>query len=496
MSEVTPHTDGDPVSQAYRLADLHDATLTGTPSADKPRGKISESWRRSLAAGVSPEVPAAPLVYDTDRLDDARTAHPLDHHQPMLSGLLSTVADQAEHLIIITDADGHILWSEGPSAVRRQAEPVGLIEGFCWSEAAVGTNGMGTALTSGGPMYVYSAEHLARVLHQWSCAAAPIADPDSGRTLGCVDISATIDRLHPSTVALVEAAARLTEARLTLEMRDRDDQVRARYQRHLDGLGGQPGALVSQSGRIIAGTPEGWWPDRIMLPEPEGGDGASLLLPDGRIAVAESLGDAYLVRALDLLCPAPRRPLLTLRLLGTDHAHARLNGRMLPLSLRHAEILALLALHPQGLTAEQCSYHLYGDEGNPVTLRAEIHRLRAQLGPIVLAKPYRLDCDVDADFISVRRLLSAGDVVDAGRVYSGPLLPRSESPTLRSLRDELTAQLRRQLLDRGGPDALWAFVQTDSGRDDLQVVSRLIGLLPSTDPRLVSARLLHSRLLE
>ncbi len=492
MDEVRPHTCGDPPSQARQLAAVHDAVLTGRLVPARARSLISASWRRSLAAGVSPEVPAAPQVYDIDQISDLRAAHPLDRHLPLLRGLLAGMAELAEHMVVITDGEGHVLWAEGSSHLRRPADAVGLTAGFCWSEASVGTNGIGTALTSAGPAYVYSAEHLARVLHPWSCAAAPVTDPDSGKIIGCVDISALIKELHPATVALADAAARLTEAQLTLEMQQRDGRVCNHYQRHLDGLGAQPGALVSSTGRVISSTPAGWWPGRITLPE----EGGSLLLPGGRIAVAESLGDAFLVRALDLLGPDYRRPLLTLRLLGVEQPQARIDGRMVPLSLRHAEILALLALHPQGLTAEQCSFHLYGDEGNPVTLRAEIHRLRAQLGAIVLAKPYRLGCDVDADFISVRRLLAAGNVVDAGRLYPGPLLPRSESPLLREVRDELAAQLRRHLLDRGSADGLWSFAETESGRDDLEVLTRLVEVLPPGDPRRVTASLREKRLLE
>ena len=107
-----------------------------------------------------------------------------------------------------------------------------------------------------------------------------------------------------------------------------------------------------------------------------------------------------------------------LRLLGDQQPHAFLDGRRIPLSLRHAELLALMALHPSGLTCEQSSFHLYGDEGNPVTVRAEIHRLRAQLGDVVRAKPYRLDCDVDADFLTVRRLLGSGNATAAVRLLS------------------------------------------------------------------------------
>lgn len=490
-----PHSCSDPPGLARRLGAVHESLLEGIvhgPGALTEAGArevICASWRRSLAAGVNPEVAAAPLVYDQDRIGDARARHPLDPHLPMLRSTLRGAADATSHLMVITDEGGHVLWSEGTPQVLRKADVVGLREGFCWSEGSVGTNGIGTALSMGGSAYVYSAEHLARALHDWSCAASTITDPDSGRIIGCIDISATIRELHPATVALVSAAARLAEARLALEMHTRDDRLRGRFRRHLASLRGQPGALVTPTGRILATEPEGWWTHRIALPE----GGGPLLLPDGRTAVAESLGDVFLLRALDLVAPELRRPLLSLRLLG-DQPEARLDGRILPLSQRHAEILALLALNPRGLNADQCSYHLYGDEGNPVTLRAEIHRLRAQLGTLVLAKPYRLNCDVDADFLTVRRLLADGRGTAAARLYCGPLLPRSESPTLRIVRDELAAQLRRQLLDWGAPDALWAYAETEDGQDDLEVLTRLVAVLPTDDARRVSARLRQQRL--
>jgi hypothetical protein len=442
---------------------------------------IADSWRRSLAAGVDPDLESAPLVLGPDAVADIRERHPLDRHLTMLRETLRDMADASAHLMVITDADGRVLWSEGPCSVRRRADGIGLDEGFRWAEESIGTNGIGTALTLGAPVYIEATEHLARVLHPWSCVAAPIADPDTGAVIGCVDISGIEAAMHPAVIALVKTAARLTEAELTLEMHRRDEQLRARYLRHLHG---DTRVLVTVTGRILAADPDGWRDGRVAVPEA----GRRVALPDGRTAVAESLGQAFLLRITD-----DERPSLTLRLMGDDQPCAFLDGRRIPLSLRHAELLALLALHPRGLTCEQSSFHLYGDEGNPVTVRAEIHRLRAQLGDVVRAKPYRLDCDVEADFLTVRRLLAAGNVATAVRLYPGPLLPRSESPAIRSERGDLNAQLRRQLLHHGGIDELWAYAET--GEDDLEILGRLVSVLPPGDPRRVSAQLREHRVL-
>jgi hypothetical protein len=93
----------------------------------------------------------------------------------------------------------------------------------------------------------------------------------------------------------------------------------------------------------------------------------------------------------------------------------------------------------------------------------------------------------------VRRLLAAGNVATAVRLYPGPLLPRSESPAIRSERGDLNAQLRRQLLHHGGIDELWAYAET--GEDDLEILGRLVSVLPPGDPRRVSAQLREHRVL-
>jgi len=445
------------------------------------RPMVADSWRRSLAAGVDPAMRSAPMVFDADAVDGVRQSHPLDRQLPMLRETLRGMADASAHLMVVTDAEGHVLWSEGPRGVRRRADDIGLAAGFRWAEETIGTNGIGTALSVGGPVYIQSTEHLVSALHPWSCVAAPITDPDTGRVIGCVDISGTKNTMHPAVIALVQAAARLTEAQLSLEMHRRDAHLRDRYLRHLHG---DARVLVTATGRVLAADPDGWCDGRLAVPEP----GRQVSLPDGRTAVAEVLGQAFVLRAVE-----GDRPSLLLRLLGDQQPCAFLDGRHIPLSLRHAELLALLALHPRGLTCEQSSFHLYGDEGNPVTVRAEIHRLRAQLGDVVRAKPYRLDCDVDADFLAVRRLLGAGNVAGAVRLYAGPLLPRSESVAIRGERADLDAILRRQLLHHGDIDDLWAYTQT--GDDDLEILGRLTAVLPPGDPRRVTAQLREHRVL-
>jgi hypothetical protein len=100
---------------------------------------------------------------------------------------------------------------------------------------------------------------------------------------------------------------------------------------------------------------------------------------------------------------------------------------------------------------------------------------------------------VDGDFLAVRRLLGAGNVAGAVRLYPGPLLPRSESAAIRSERADLDATLRRQLLHRGDVDDLWFYAQT--GDDDLEILGRLTATLPPGDPRRVAVQLREHRVM-
>ena len=103
------------------------------------------------------------------------------------------------------------------------------------------------------PVEIHSAEHLVRTYHTWTCAAAPVHDPDSGAILGAIDISGPLGSMHPAMVQLVSATAQLAENQLRVRLAIADERLRVRNMPHLSSLRGQAGALVTPSGRIIAG---------------------------------------------------------------------------------------------------------------------------------------------------------------------------------------------------------------------------------------------------
>jgi hypothetical protein len=473
-------TDGtDPVARARALRAVYDAVLSGAPGPAEPRRLVSESWHRSLAARVDPERHGPPVTYRADDLDGVRAAHPLGAVLPLLRSTLVSIADEAVHIMVVTDADGTILWREGALGLLRPADAVGLLPGARWSEEAIGTNAMGTALAVDAPVSIHSAEHLVRSVHAWTCAAAPVHDPDTDAIIGAIDITGPLHTAHPATVQLVAATAQLAENQLRVRLAIADERLRVRNTPHLASLRGRPGALVTGTGRLLAGEPYGAWPARVPI-----GPGVDRVrLDDGRELAVEPLAEGYLLRAVGPTATARRRRALSLRFLG-DVASVLVDGAPVPVTRRSAELLAVLALHPDGLTAERLALLLYGDAGNPTTVRGEVLRLRGVIGSEVLrTRPYRLDADVDTDFGAVRRALAAGRTADALRAGAGPLLPHSDAPEIREERDALCAALRRATLATDDTDLLVAFAHHALGRDDLAAHDRLLELMDPHDPR-------------
>ncbi|MFP8964258.1 GAF domain-containing protein [Streptomyces nanhaiensis] len=185
-------------------------------------------------------------------------------------------------------------------------------------------------------------------------------------------------------------------------------------------------------------------------------------------------------------------PVRLLEVLGRDGALLRTgrSGAPVRLGARHSEIVLLLASHPEGLSGGRLALELYGERDvSPVTLRAELSRLRGVLGPLLASRPYRLTARVRTDRDTVAEALEAGDLPTALAAYRGPLLPLSEAPGVVRMRRRLEDGLRRALLARRDPELLDAWVRTPWGEDDLQAWEALVGALPPEAGAVPGARL-------
>jgi transcriptional regulator of acetoin/glycerol metabolism len=146
-------------------------------------------------------------------------------------------------------------------------------------------------------------------------------------------------------------------------------------------------------------------------------------------------------------------PGLVMTLLGT--AETWLDGQRLLLNRRQTEVLALLALHPEGLSLEQLHAMVYGDQAVTFsTLKAEVSHLRHAVGGQLGSRPYRLLMPISTDVDHVLALLRRGEVAAAVDAYGGDLLPGTNSPALTEMAEYVAVAVREALLIDPQPDAV------------------------------------------
>ncbi|MBV6697409.1 helix-turn-helix domain-containing protein [Kitasatospora aureofaciens] len=436
---------------AAELAKVHDRTLAeaaarelardGRPEpADtgllEPRPEIGDSWARLRRLGLDPDSGAAAVHLGPAEIELRRRASGLQAVMPVLRETLVQPVDEAPLILAIADADGHVLWQEGERALRRSADRIGFLVGARWAEESVGTNGIAVALRTQRPMQVHSAEHYLRSHHSWTCVAAPVHDPGTGRLIGAINLSGPAHSVRPYLLQLTTTAARLAETELRAHRLESLHQLRTLAAPLLARVAG-PALVVDAAGwtAAAAGLPP---PTRLRLPAEGWGGTAVQWVPGLGECVLEPLADGWLVRPvrppdedgsgapaaeqaegarLRLDLRRPDRPELSVQGAAGGWSH--------PLSPRHAELLLLLATGRDGSTAAQLADALFGDPARTVTVRAELSRLRRYLGGLLAHRPYRF---TESVLVTV---LGPDDPYD--------LLPSSSAPAVRRLRAGLAA---------------------------------------------------------
>ena len=382
-SAVVPGTDLG--LHARALQRVHDAVMGGAVPPSRPRPLVSRSWNRVLSLGLDPSRANARDPLPWAEVERRRRCSPLRLVVDEIRGVLTQVADASRFIVVVTDADGIILWREGSAGVLRQADRLGFSEGATWTEDHVGTNAIGTALAEQAPVQLFSAEHFEQGQHPWYCTASPVHDPRTGDLLGVVDVSGPALTLHPALIALVDTATKLAEARLWRH----HELALQRLRRSAEHV------LATTSGPLLLVDDDGWVAhhsgvmvrDRIAAPR----DTARSRSPVWASACPSGWGRAgscartRRARHRRGCAPSVARRCSRCRSTGAG------GGWRASLTPRHAAILRLLgAAGTEGLSAARLSQSLFGDEDHVVTVRAEVSRLRRVVGAIVAAAPYRV----------------------------------------------------------------------------------------------------------
>jgi transcriptional regulator of acetoin/glycerol metabolism len=193
---------------------------------DHVRRMIVASWIRSRESKVDIDRISIPYVRDPD------LEAPLCRSASSILDTLGAQLSGESVSIVLTDHTGLVLDRRCSGLdLASQLDDVWLAPGFSYAEEFAGTNGIGTALSSGGVTLVDGREHYAQDLGQFACAGAPIRHPTRRKTVGVLDLTTWSNAPGAMLTALACATAKQIEEELLAQTGLREFALFQEYMR-------------------------------------------------------------------------------------------------------------------------------------------------------------------------------------------------------------------------------------------------------------------------
>ncbi|KJL48132.1 Acetoin dehydrogenase operon transcriptional activator AcoR [Microbacterium hydrocarbonoxydans] len=418
--------DARPEASRLLIERAHEELIAGNlddSRLQQVRPLVRDSWERSWRRRVGPEgAPQLELV--SEELEQYRLAHPLASAMDMIRALLLPgSAEDSGVIVAVGDQAGRLLWVEGDPHVRTLTGDMGFVAGANWSEDAVGTAAPGTALALGQSVQIRGAEHYNRLVHPWSCTAAPVRDPETHHVLGVIDITGGDEVVSTQARLLVDATARAVESELLVS------RLRSRAAAHRSPAPVHSGRGTTRGVLHVLGR------DRALL-ETDSEFGERVIELSARHA------------AIMLMLAVHRQGLSAERL---------------------AELVYGEGASPDTLRPEM------------VRLRKVLERTASGLIPE--SRPYRLPMTLETDAQDVLSLLDRGAHRVALTAYRGPVLPESSSPGVEELRETVRSALREVMFSEASLDVLLAYAEIPEGQNDAEVLRLALEMLPARSPK-------------
>lgn len=103
-------------------------------------------------------------------VDEARVRSPLAPAIGVVHAKLSSVGEDARHIVAIADAHANPPWVTGDRDTCARAREMSFQEGAAWSESDAGANAVGTGLALDHPVQIFSAEHVVEAVRPCTCS--------------------------------------------------------------------------------------------------------------------------------------------------------------------------------------------------------------------------------------------------------------------------------------------------------------------------------------
>ncbi|WP_446666520.1 LytTR family transcriptional regulator DNA-binding domain-containing protein [Flexivirga sp. B27] len=249
MTAVHPIRGGTARHTQVSVRHAWERFVQGEDDVRGVRPEIAVSWHRCRDQyRVDPQLTAAPVAVE-------ELAHPLEHDVVFaeLGFCAASMAHEVSKIggiLVVTDSAGRVLSKWGDKVTRSVADDASLAPWFCWSESAVGTNGMGTALSTHNPVVIRREEHWCEAFHDWSCAGVAIRDAVTREPIAALNISCWRSDLPSAARSWLYNAARHIDTTLRTRARDGGAELLAAFQ-HARGRSLDPLVAVDKAGKVV-----------------------------------------------------------------------------------------------------------------------------------------------------------------------------------------------------------------------------------------------------
>src|SRR5438105_4104288 len=219
---------------ARQLRAIREGFLTtGSLATHSPRSLILDSWQRCHAMNVNPSRRCAPLAIAREsQLHQLREANELlvRATRSVMDRLTNFLADSG-YVVVLSDAKGRLLDVIGDTMIRRRLARIDFVPGGNWSEAAAGTNAIGTALADRHVVQLMAAEHYCDGWQDLTCTAAPIRHPFTGEVMGVLDVTGNYRLIRSFlTNSLAAAALEVQQELRTLLTSTNANELQTKFQ--------------------------------------------------------------------------------------------------------------------------------------------------------------------------------------------------------------------------------------------------------------------------
>jgi len=217
---------------------------------------LSDSWQRSVGAGLSESQPPEELRLNSSAIRQKHEQHGQliglvqSHALPLFNQLMAHTSSR----LILSDKEGYVLCHWGVDKYSDRLANVALDIGVNWQEAHKGTNAIGTALTARQAVSVVGDQHFIRQHRFMSCTACPIFSP-SGEMIGAIDITSEQQRHTQQTLLLVSSLAQQVETAILCHLPDSHYRIDLASQPSLINSGWQGVLVADNAGKILGCNP-------------------------------------------------------------------------------------------------------------------------------------------------------------------------------------------------------------------------------------------------